>query len=90
MLQGTWLVAGTALTNTNETEGTMKPKEKTPTEKQLAHVQERGYRSFIKEAEDGSQILLTVFSDSTLVQMAERPDKWSRWSAPTYFEEIYE
>lgn len=75
---------------TNRTEGKMKPLEKKPSEKDLARVTERGYRSFIREDEDGSQTLLTVFDGSTLVEMAFRPDKWSRWSAPLYFEEIYE
>jgi hypothetical protein len=68
----------------------MRPEEKTPSEAQLATVKNRGYRSFIQENKDGSQVLLTVFSKSTLVQMAKRTNKWSTWSAPTYFEEIYE
>lgn len=61
-----------------------------PTEKQLAHVEQRGYRSFLREHEDGSQELLTIYRDGHQAELATRSDKWSTWSAPIRFEEIYE
>lgn len=61
-----------------------------PNEKQLQYVEERGYRSFLREHEDGSQELLTIFKDGHSAHLASRSDKWETWSAPIYFEEIYD
>ncbi len=68
----------------------MRPAEPTPTDIQIAHVQERGYRSFLQTNDDNSQTLIQVFAGSHLLQIATRSDPWSTWSSPVYIEEIFE
>jgi len=66
----------------------MRPVEKQLTTEERVRVQIRGYRSFIRDHEDGSQELITVHDSSTLVQYATRPDRWTSWSAPAWFQEV--
>jgi hypothetical protein len=66
----------------------MRPVEKQLTTEERVRVQLRGYRTFIRDHEDGSQELIIVHDDSTLVTHATRADRWKSWSAPTYFLEI--
>jgi len=48
----------------------------------------RGYRDFIREYKDGSQDLITVYDNFTVVKIAHK-EKFGRWSAPFYAEEIF-
>ena len=61
-----------------------------PTPQQLARVEERGYRSFLRTNEDGSQELIFVYKDHNRLEFTRRSDRWASWSAPTYFDEIYD
>ena len=64
--------------------------ESTPTEAQLERVAERKYRSFLMTNMDGSQELITIFDGVHNARLARRDDKWSTWSPPRYFIEIYD
>jgi hypothetical protein len=68
----------------------MRPEPKALTTEQRIYVQVRGYRTFIRNLDDGGQELITVPDDSTLVEYATRPDRWSTWSRPVLFQEIAE
>lgn len=68
----------------------MKPKEIEPTDDQQAQVEARGYRQFLTEHADGSQQLITVYHLTSLVELATRPDRWASWSAPVWFQEIWD
>lgn len=61
-----------------------------PSEKQLQYVEGWGYRSFLRQSEDGSQELLTIFKGEHKAHLATRSDKWETWSALIYFKEIYD
>jgi len=68
----------------------MRPEEIKPTEAQQARVEERGYRAFKITHPDGTEGLIFVYRDSHLAHVASRPDRYSSWSAPIYFQEIWE
>lgn len=68
----------------------MRPEEIKPTTEQQAHIDQRGYRAFKLTLDDGSEQLIFVYKDSHLAHVASRTDRWSSWSAPVYFQEIWE
>jgi len=68
----------------------MRPEEIKPTEAQQARVEERGYRSFLLTLDDGSQQLIDVYRDGHLAHVACRTDRYSSWSVPVYFQEIWD
>ena len=68
----------------------MRPEEIKPTPEQQAKAESRGYRAFKITHDDGSEQLIFVYRDSSLAHVARRSDRWSSWSAPTYFQEIWD
>lgn len=68
----------------------MRPDGEMPSMEAWEKIRARGYRQFLINHEDGSQQLITVGFTSPLVELARRPDRWSSWSAPTYFQEIWD
>lgn len=68
----------------------MRPEEIEPTPEQQAYIDGRGYRAFKITHDDGTEQLIFVYRDSHLAHVARRPDRYSSWSAPIYFQEIWE
>ena len=51
---------------------------------------EEPWRMFLHEAEDGSQTLVTVWTELGQADICTRSDKWATWSAPKRAGEIWE
>lgn len=66
----------------------MRPDEAKISPEDRVRIQVRGYRMFVLTHQDGTQEFVRVHDDSTIVEHATRPDRWSSWSAPRYFVEI--